>query len=63
MIREQISGVGQPYYDKPIVVRLKASLTSIIAVSMRLAFNSSIPPVIVVGHERIKLRWVSPKPL
>ncbi len=62
MIRGQISGVGQPYYDKPVMVSPKRALFAPAAVAVRQAFDIPHPRPVKIGHERVMLKWVKPQP-
>ena len=44
---------GQPFYDEPILARPKA-----LAVSVSQALRISAPAPVVIGHERVRLRWM-----
>lgn len=61
-LKTTIEKDGQRYVDEPIVVRPKPS--NRLALSVQAAFDPKAPfrqpQPIVVGHERVRLRWVTP---
>lgn len=51
---------GQTYYDETVLAKPRADLRTPIADSVATIFGSHQPTPIVVGHNRIRLRWVKP---
>ena len=53
-----IRRAGQPFYDEPVMARPKRK--SFLELSLMEIFGSKEKKSIVLGHERIRLRWMKP---
>jgi hypothetical protein len=55
-LREGIQAKGQPYVDRPVVVRPRNTVASHVAG----AFGNVKPTPVQVGTERVELQWMEP---
>lgn len=59
-LRETIAKDGQAYIDEAVVAWPKPP--DVLEHSLAAAFNRPLPERVVLGHERIKLRWLKRAP-
>lgn len=57
-LKKQIAKEGQRYFDQPISIFPKRPTQVSAAISH--AFGATPPSPIIVGHERVRLRWMKP---
>lgn len=60
IVLETVGRTGQAYLDEPVYVKPKTEYISPIAVAIAEMFNRKPPEPIKVGHDRVKLRWLTP---
>lgn len=58
-LRPSIERAGQRYVDKPVYTYPEID---VLGMAVNAAFNkcSPLPPPILTGHERVRLRWMKP---
>jgi len=54
-----IKRAGQPFVDDPVYAFPKQ--VSVITQGVARAFGSRLPQAVEIGHERVRLRWLSPE--
>lgn len=57
-VKTSVTSNRQRYVDDPIYARPKPR--SVIEISLAQAFDRKLPTPIVIAHERVRLRWMTP---